>query len=91
MTDADEQGDGRRHGGADVIHYLVGDEPQETTQRVLSPREIMSKAGIDPSQNYLVEIVGRERVSFKDKPDAGIEMHDGQRFVTVFCGPVPVS
>lgn len=51
----------------------------------------MSKAGINPDENYLVEIVGRERVSFKDKPNDPIEMRNGMKFVTVFVGPVPVS
>jgi hypothetical protein len=77
--------------GEHVIHYKVGDEEQETTERSLTPREIMSKAGINPDENYLVEIIGRERKSFKDTPDKPIEMHDGMKFVTVFVGPVPVS
>jgi len=74
-----------------VIHYKVGDEEQETTERTLTPSQIMSKAGINPDENYLVEIVGRERVSFKDKPNDPIEMRNGMKFVTVFVGPVPVS
>ncbi|MHB8812489.1 MAG: hypothetical protein ACYDAE_04410 [Steroidobacteraceae bacterium] len=74
-----------------VIHYKVNDDDQETTEHVLTPRQIMSKAEIDPDQNYLEEIIGGTRKSFKDSPDAQIHMHEHQRFITVYVGPVPVS
>lgn len=74
-----------------VIHYKVNDDDQETTEHVLTPRQIMSKAGIDPDQNYLEEIIGGTRKSYKDSPDAQIHMHEHQRFITVYVGPVPVS
>ena len=74
-----------------VIHYTVGDEPQTTTEKELTPTQIMVNAGINPDENYLVEIRGRHRVSYKDKPNDPIHMHEGQKFVTVFVGPVPVS
>lgn len=74
-----------------VIHYKVNDEDQETIEHVLTPRQIMSKAGIDPDQNYLEEIIGGTRKSFKDSPDAQIHIHEHQRFITVYVGPVPVS
>lgn len=76
---------------APVFHYTVDDEPQSTSEHSLTPREIMMKAGINPDQNYLVEIKGRERESFKDTPDKPIQMHEDQKFVTVFVGSVPVS
>jgi hypothetical protein len=84
---ADERGRPQPH----VIHYWVGDERQTTTKDTLTPFEIMSNAGINPNENYLVEIRGRQRVSYQDKPDDPIKMHDGQKFVVVFVGPVPVS
>lgn len=74
-----------------VIHYTVNDEPQETTEHELTPRQIMTKAGIKPDENYLVEIKGRTRDSFQDRPDELIHMHEHQKFVTVFTGAVPVS
>ena len=81
------QGDHQPH----AIHYTVGDEPQTTEERELTPVQIMTKAGINPDENYLVEIRGRERFSYKDKPNDPIHMHEGQQFVVVFVGPVPVS
>jgi len=74
-----------------TINYAVNGEPQTTTDRTLTPTQIMDKAEIDPSQNYLVEIVGRERKSYQDKPNDPVHMHEGQKFVTVFVGTVPVS
>ena len=74
-----------------VIHYTVSDEPQTTTERELTPTQIMTNAGINADENYLVEIRGRERFPYKDKPNAPIHMRENQQFVVVFVGPVPVS
>lgn len=74
-----------------VIHYTVSDEPQTTTERTLTPFQIMTNAGFNPNENYLVEILGRERKPFKDNPNDPIHMHEGQKFVVVFVGSVPVS
>jgi len=82
--------EGHEHHG--LIHYVVGDEPQTTMERTLTPRQIMTNAGINPDENYLVEIRGREpRISYKDKPDEPIHMHENQKFIVVFVGTVPVS
>ena len=89
-----EQPQAGNHGGhppPHVIHYTVADEPQTTSERTLTPRQIMANAGINPDENYLVEIKGRERKSYKDHPNDPIHMHEGQKFVVVFVGPVPVS
>lgn len=74
-----------------VIHYVVNDERQETRERTLTPREIMKHAGINPDENYLVEIKGRTRESYEGRADVPIHMHEHQKFVTVFTGSVPVS
>lgn len=73
------------------IHYTVNGESQETLNRTLTPAQIMEKAGIKPSENFLVEIRGRERISFKDDPTAQIEIHENEKFVTEYNGPVQVS
>lgn len=74
-----------------LIHYKVNDEPQETRQRELTPRQIMSNSGVNPDENYLVEIEGHHRKSYKDKTDTPIHMHEHMVFITIFIGPVPVS
>jgi len=74
------------------IHYSVDDEPEFTSEKVLTPVQIMSSAGIDPQTNYLEQIVhGHEFVSYKDNPDTKIEMKNGMRFITKPTGPMPVS
>jgi hypothetical protein len=77
-----------------VIHFTMDDETQETTEMVLTPRQIMENAKpapIDPSTHYLVQIEGQHQVSYKDKPDEPIHMHEKMRFVSVSTGPTPVS
>ncbi len=77
-----------------VIHFSLDDEPQETTERVLTPRQIMANAKpapVDPNTHYLVQIEGQHQVSYKDKPDEPIQMHEKMRFVSISTGPTPVS
>jgi hypothetical protein len=74
-----------------AIHYTVNGELQGTTERELTPVKIMEDAGIDPAQNYLIEIKHHEKESFKDHPDKTIHMHNGLKFITNFMGPKPVS
>lgn len=91
MQEQEHPGQHGTHPKPHVIHYTVSDEPQTTTERTLTPKQIMENAGINPDENYLVEIRGRERVSYKDKSNDPIHMHEGQKFVVVFVGSVPVS
>ena len=74
-----------------VIHYTVDGEDQETRERELTPNEILRKAEVDPATHYLVEIRGRERISYQDRGDEPIRLHQGAKFVSVFVGPTPVS
>lgn len=77
-----------------VIDYRVDDEPQETTEKVLTPRQIMEQAKphpIDPAAYYLVQIEGTHQVSYEGKLDEPIHMHEKMKFVTLAVGPTPVS
>jgi hypothetical protein len=74
-----------------TFQYTVDDEPQATTEHVLSARQILQKAGIDPVTHYLVQIEGQHQHSYKDTPDEPIHMHEKMKFVSVFSGPTPVS
>lgn len=74
-----------------TIHYTVDDEPESTTETVLTPVQIMSSAGIDPQTNYLEQIHGHEFISYKDNPTTQIEMKNGMHFITKPTGPMPVS
>ncbi len=74
-----------------TFHYTVDDEPQTTTEHVLTPTQILEKAGIDPATHYLVQIEGQHRVSYEGKPNEPIHMHDHMKFISVSTGPTPVS
>ncbi len=73
------------------IEYSVDGEPEHTAKRVLTVREILKRAGLDPKERCLVLIKGKKQFSYRDRLDEDIRMHPGMKFVTVFCGPVPVS
>jgi hypothetical protein len=77
----------------DTISYTVDDEPQTTTDRTLTPREILTKAGIDAATHYLVLLHGNsgQRTSYEGKMDEVIHMHPKMRFVSVSTGPTTVS
>lgn len=74
-----------------VFHYTVDGEPQETSDHELTPTQILTNAGIDTANHYLVEIDGAHRVSFQGKPNEEIHMHENQKFISVSTGPTPVS
>ncbi len=67
--------------------YTVDGEPQQTTSHELTPRQILENAKLDPSQRYLLELHGKEQVSYKDKLDTPIHMHEHQKFITAYIGP----
>lgn len=72
--------------------YYVDSEPQETDQHELTPNEILKKAGIDSQKYYLVQIEGQHQISYKDKGNEEIHMHENMKFVTVLIqGGVPLS
>lgn len=74
-----------------TIDYFVNDEPQSTTEKELTPVQIMTNAGIDPDTNYLIEIRGDQQVSYKEKANDPIKLHEKMRFISNFTGPTQVS
>ena len=76
------------------ITYSVDDEPQTTAERELSARQILDKAGIDAANHYLVLIhgqAGKEKESYRDKPNEIIKLHENVKFISVSTGPTTVS
>lgn len=59
------------------------DDEHTTATRLL---ELVSKS---PDQWYLVLKRGREQTEYRG--DAAIEIQPGEKFLTVFTGPTPVS
>ena len=75
-----------------VIHFKVDDVDQDTTDHILTPVRIMTKAGVDPKTHYLIQLIGEKHdKSYEGKPEEPIHMHEGMRFITASLGPTPVS
>lgn len=74
-----------------IFDYTVDDESQTTTEHQLTPIQILTNAGIDGSNHYLVQIVGNHQESYKDRPEFEIHMHEHMKFISVPIGPTPVS
>lgn len=75
-----------------LIRYFVDDEPESTSEKSLTPIQIMTSAGIDPKTNYLEQIVpGHDPISYKEKPEELIDLKNGMHFITKPFGPMPVS
>ncbi len=73
-----------------TFEYTVDGEPQHTSEHELTAEAILRNAELDPSQRYLIEIKGNHQEAHRD-PATRIHIHQHQRFVTAFIGPVPVS
>jgi hypothetical protein len=57
----------------------------------MTPDQILQLAGIDPTQNYLVEKHGREQTSFENKGETAIKVHEKETFISVPIGDTTVS
>lgn len=74
-----------------TFHYTVDDKSQTTDQHKMTPNQILEKAGISPTNHYLVQIEGKNRISYESKGDEEIEMHDNMKFISISFEPTPVS
>lgn len=74
-----------------VIEYTVDDEPQTTTEKTMTPAQVLQNAGIGEADHYLVQIQGNHQVSYQDKPNEVLHMHPKMKFVSVSRVPTPVS
>ncbi len=75
-----------------VIHFKVDGEEYETCKPETTPNQIISEFGKkDPATNYLVKIEGAHKISYRDKGDQEIEIHECDSFQIVSIGPMPVS
>jgi hypothetical protein len=86
-TEVERGQGGRQH----TFEITVDGESVEVAEHEMTPRQIMEAAGLDPDARYLVEIRGKEQISYKDTPDSPIHIHEHQKFVTNESGPTPVS
>lgn len=72
-----------------ATQYLVNGEVQETTERKLTPREILANAGFTPVEEYrLTRDDGNKVLEDYDQPES---VHKGERFTATFLGQTPTS
>jgi hypothetical protein len=74
-----------------VTTFEVDGEPVETSEKSLTPNQIMGLAEVDSTSHYLVELKGRNQDSYEGRGDEPINVHEKQKFITVATGPTPVS
>jgi hypothetical protein len=74
-----------------TISFTVDGEAVSTTSKTLTADSVLALAGLDPAMHYLVEIRGREQISFEGKGAEEIKVHPHMAFVSVATGPTPVS
>jgi hypothetical protein len=80
------------HERHEPVHFTVDGEPCVSKKHVLTPDHIIREfGGKDPKTNYLVQITGGEKISYKDKGHEPIKLCDGMSFQIICTGPTPVS
>lgn len=74
-----------------TFQYTVDDEPHDTNEHTLTARQILQEAGKDPANYYLKQIEGQHQISYQDKLDEPIHMHQHMKFITIYNGSTGVS
>ncbi len=77
----------------EVFYYTVDGEQETTDRKILSAEEILSLAGLEPKDYYLVQIRSDgSQIQYNDSPDQQIEMKcPGLKFVSAFRSGTPVA
>lgn len=73
------------------VEIVFDDETLTVPDKDTTPNALLELAGLDPAQHYVVELQGRNRISFKDRGTEPIKVHDGQQLVSVSTQPTPTS
>lgn len=75
-----------------TVEFTIDGEPFTTAEKTLTARELLvDYIRLDPATHYLIWVRGREQTSYEGDPDAVIEIHEKQVFITASLGPTPVS
>jgi hypothetical protein len=72
------------------ITYFLDNEPQKTTEATLTVGQILKNGGLDPNTHYLIELRGHQQIEYRNI-DQSIEVHEKEKFISVFHGPTPLS
>jgi hypothetical protein len=77
---------------AHPVEITIDDEPYTAPDHRMAVRDVIALTGNSADDHYLVALIGkREQKSYKDNPDAVIELHKGSAFTTVPIGGTEVS
>jgi hypothetical protein len=74
-----------------TVEISIDGDDYVAPSKEMSADDILRLAGIDPTQNYLVEKQGREQTSYKDKGSTLIKLHKHDTFISVPLGDATVS
>ena len=74
-----------------TFDYTVDDKPQKTDQHKLTANQILTNAEISMTNHYLVQIEGKNRISFEGKGGDEIQMYEHMKFISISFEPTPVS
>ena len=74
-----------------TVDISVDGETYTAPAKEMTADDILRLAGIEPSENYLVEKHGREQVSYQGKGSELVKLHERETFISVPTGDVTVS
>lgn len=69
----------------------IDNEIHPAPDKTMTANAILKLGGLDPKENYLVQIKRGSRISYKDKGEEKIALFDGAKFVSHYLGTTGVS
>jgi len=90
MADANTVSTEQRHPHHELT-ITIDRRPHVVDYKGATAVDLLRLAGKDPANHYLVQIIGKRRISYKDTPDEPIELHEDSKFVTIYDGGTHVS
>lgn len=92
MSQVDEQTSGAAARAKRKVTIEIDGEGVTAPEHRQTARQLLALVGKSADEWYLVHVKGkRERESYKDRPDEEIALRQEMKFITVRCGPTPVS
>ncbi len=88
MTEAAKSSAGKPGHTVDIS---IDGEIYTAPAKEMTADDILRLAGLDPTENYLVEKHGREQVSYQGKGSELIKLHERETFISVPTGDATVS
>ena len=69
----------------------IDNENYAAPDKTMTANAILKLGGLDPKENYLVQIKRGSRISYKDKGEKPIDLFEGAKFVSHYLGTTGVS